>query len=327
MSSGVEVMLPTGHWISLEEDIFGTDWTVKVDDLVKRFHIEVERTEDNLMRSHVALKNMDLDEDLEHYLGETLGLAHNWWSFLAMTDPIECLAFTTELGYVKSTPMTEFAKINKSGKIAIDLRKNDSALTPSKHLRFKVEGVEIGQFRHDIEFAVAAGFATPFDLSNFDEWMDESRDMIFITSTDGVAVKFPIDTLKTSSRNSRGIRGIRLKDNDTVVSSSIVTNEDLILMVTKYGIGKMVKVSDFRDMKRGAVGVKCLNTNDKSGKVVVVVPITDDNDSVIFLTSKGQTIRISAKQIPIYKRQATGVRIVGLKEGDYIVSGDKIKDV
>ena len=89
----------------------------------------------------------------------------------------------------------------------------------------------------------------------------------------------------------------------------------------------MVKVSDFRNMKRGAVGVKCLNTNDKSGPVEVVLAISDGSEEVMFLTGKGQTIRMRVSQIPIYKRQATGIKLVDLKEGDYIVSGDKIKDV
>ena len=57
--------------------------------------------------------------------------------------------------------------------------------------------------RKDIQLALEEKFATQYDLDSFDEWMDENRDMIFITTTDGIAVKFPIDTLKMSSRNSR----------------------------------------------------------------------------------------------------------------------------
>ena len=327
MKSGVEVMLPTGKWISLEEELFGAGWEDVVKDLVERFHAEKAKTPETILQANIALNNLDIDDDSKEYLGNTLGLAPEWWSFLALTDPIDCISFTTEFGYVKSTKQSEFAKINKSGKIAIELRNGDSLKTLGKHLRFKVEGIEIDQMRKDINYALENNFATQYDLDSFDEWMDENRDMIFITTTDGIAVKFPIDTLKMSSRNSRGVRGIKLKDDSKVVCSSIVTNDMNILMITKYGIGKMVKVSDFRNMKRGAVGVKCLNTNAKSGPVEVVLAISDLSEEVMFLTGKGQTIRMRVSQIPIYKRQATGIKLVKLKEGDYIVSGDKIKDV
>jgi DNA gyrase subunit A len=153
------------------------------------------------------------------------------------------------------------------------------------------------------------------------------QEFLFLVTANGIAVKFPLDDLGSKGRNSRGVRGIKLKKDDIVISADVVTNEDLILLVTEHGIGKLVEVSDFRTMKRGAVGVKGLETTRKTGKVVAAITILDKYDGAMLLSNGGQMIRIKTATIPIYKRQAQGIRLMKLKEGEKIVSGTRIANV
>ena len=105
-----------------------------------------------------------------------------------------------------------------------------------------------------------------------------------------------------------------------------MTNDDDIVLVTENGIGKRVKVKDFRNMRRGAVGVKCLNTSHKTGKVVAALSVKNKNDELLFMTSNGQMIRLASMNIPAYKRQAKGVSLMKIRNGEKLISGEVIDE-
>jgi len=322
--SGVDVMTPAGAWIPIEEDMFGEKWPSVIAKALK----DLEGDKDNIdFGMHHAIKKMEddgYDEDVIWYLRNCLGHGSKWWDFMIGTSrPV--LVFATKKGFCKTTNMEDFAKIQKNGKTAITIRDNDALIRVAQADRFMLDGnLEVDNTINLLKRGVKEGALQQNSLDEINEFVDEFADFIFLTTAEGVAAKYPVHSMKVSGRTGQGVRGIKLKENDEVVGFDIVTNNDEILLVTESGKGKKVKVSDFRNMKRGAVGVKCLNVNAKTGKVVAAFSVKHHDDSLVFMTEKGQVIRMRNSAIPIYKRQAQGVKVVGLKSGDRLISGGVI---
>lgn len=330
MSSGIESMMPDGTWIPYEEYHFGPDWKPLVQQHLDELN-ERKANYDSSYKTNLAINDWlkdGLSEEMAHYLGHALGLSQGWWELMIPTKLKDRIAFATTNGYVKAVDTANFSKINKNGKIAIELREHDSLVGTYNSAQIGFDGMTVAETRKEFDKIISLGLTDKHDKQKFDRWYeDEVQDFFFLVTTNGIAVKFPLDDLSSKGRSSRGVSGIRLKTNDIVISADVVNNEDLILIVTENGIGKLVEVSDFRKMKRGAVGVKGLETTRKTGRVIAAITILDKYDGVMLLTNKGQMIKLKTATIPIYKRQAQGVRLMNLREGDKIVSGTRIADV
>jgi DNA gyrase subunit A len=197
-------------------------------------------------------------------------------------DDAGYLFMATTMGTVKKTPLKDYANIRTNGLIAIKLDDGDEL-----------------------------------------RWIKKTtgdNDVIVSTSA-GQAVRFNETDTRPMGRTARGVRGVRLRPNDRVVGMDIVNNDDeKLLVISVNGYGKITKVANFPSHKRGGVGIKAAVVSAKTGPIIAVRTLETDASEVLMISDKGQTIRISLKDIPTLGRTTQGVRIMRLREGDEVSS-------
>ncbi|MFH1916318.1 MAG: DNA gyrase subunit A [Nanoarchaeota archaeon] len=154
---------------------------------------------------------------------------------------------------------------------------------------------------------------------------DETKYVILATK-DGNAVKFEDKSIRHVGRNSKGVRGVRIRGADRVVGMVIAGDEDALLTVTEHGYGKKTEVSEYRLTNRGGVGVRNIICSERNGKVVLVMT-AGDADELIFMSKNGIAIRVPGGSISTIGRNTQGMRIMRLQKGDCVVSGAKIEGV
>lgn len=148
---------------------------------------------------------------------------------------------------------------------------------------------------------------------------------VMLFTRDGMAVRFDQAQVRPVGRVARGVRGATLKnESDGIVSCEVVNGDESLLIVCEYGYGKRSLVEEFRQTNRGGVGVRSIIVNDRNGKVVGAVSMTD-NDSVLMMSNEGQTLRISMKDVRVMGRSTQGVRLVNLQDGAKLVAIQKIE--
>lgn len=128
-------------------------------------------------------------------------------------------------------------------------------------------------------------------------------------------------------RTARGVRGVRLRPNDTVVGMDVVNSDDQrLLVLSENGYGKVTKIANFPSHKRGGVGIKAAVVTAKTGPIICVQTIGDDMSEAIIISANGQTIRVALKDIPSLGRTTQGVRVMRLADGDSVSSIGLIED-
>lgn len=193
----------------------------------------------------------------------------------------EYLTMVTRQGVIKKTLLSEYEYQRKGGKIAINLDEGDELLFVTK--------------------------------------TDGERQLI-IATRNGSAVKFDEGEVRGMGRVSRGVRGIRLKDDDYVIGAVAVEEGKKLLTITENGYGKRTEFDDFRLMKnRGGGGVTCHNLTEKTGLLAGIIAVGDDDD-VMMITDSGIIIRTPADGISTYSRTASGVIVMRLEEGQKLVN-------
>ena len=187
----------------------------------------------------------------------------------------EYLTMVTKYGVTKRTLLSEFEYQRKGGKIAINLDEDD----------------ELIFVRHT-----------------------KGNESLIIATREGCAVRFDENNVRAMGRAARGVRGITLTGDDTVVGVCVVDESKTMLTVTERGMGKRTEFSDFREMKhRGGKGVVCHNINDKTGKLAAIITV-DADDDIMLITDEGTIIRMSVSGINTYSRTAAGVILMRLNE-------------
>ena len=145
---------------------------------------------------------------------------------------------------------------------------------------------------------------------------------IIISTSAGQAVRFNENEVRPMGRAARGVRGVRLRPNDTVVGMDVVSdpeNQKLIVISTK-GYGKMTAAANFPPHKRGGVGVKVAAITSKTGPIAAVHTLDPEAEEVIMMSTGGQAIRVAVKDIPTLGRAPQGVRVMRLNEGAAVAS-------
>ncbi len=145
---------------------------------------------------------------------------------------------------------------------------------------------------------------------------------IIISTSAGQAVRFNEKEVRPMGRAARGVRGVRLRPNDTVVGMDVVSdpkNQKLIVISTK-GYGKMTAAENFPPHKRGGVGVKVAAVTAKTGPIAAVHTLDPEAKEVIMMSTGGQAIRVAVKDIPTLGRATQGVRVMKLNDGDFVAS-------
>ncbi|MDB5168648.1 MAG: gyrA [Candidatus Saccharibacteria bacterium] len=211
---------------------------------------------------------------------------------VSKTHEAKNLIMCTVRGVVKKTPFEQYNNVRQSGLIAINLDVGDEL----KWIR-----------------------------------MTSGENEVVISTSQGQAIRFHEKDARPMGRVSRGVRGIRLRANDHVIGMDIVEEGSSIFVISKYGYGKRTKVSQFTPHARGGVGIRSAVVNDKTGDLVGVKTLgEDDTQEVIIISRNGQTIRLGLKGIPALGRATQGVRIMRLNGDDQVVSlalVDKTEDL
>jgi len=192
------------------------------------------------------------------------------------------LFMATKKGQVKKISLSNFSKPRASGVRAINL--------PADNSDFLI-GVEVVKAGQEVSLATKKG----------------------------LAIRFNSDNVRAMGRASYGVTGIKLRENDEVVSLEILNNQ-AVLTISENGYGKRTSVKDYRKTARAGKGVINLKVSQKTGNVVNTVSV-NPKDSIIITTAKGMVIRTSLRNIRVMGRAAQGVRIVKL------VPGDKVTDL
>ncbi len=186
------------------------------------------------------------------------------------------LFMCTKEGTVKKTPLAEFANPRRGGIIAIKLEDGDSLI-----------GVK----------------------------QTDKKAEIILSTREGLAIRFKGEDVRPIGRAGMGVRGIRLDKGDVVVGMEVVDKKDVLLAATENGYGKRTEVEEYRLQSRGGHGVINIKTSDRNGPVIGVRK-ANDGDDIMLMTQKGMSIRLPATGVSIIGRNAQGVRLVRLEEGD-----------
>ncbi|MBQ5393653.1 MAG: DNA gyrase subunit A, partial [Alistipes sp.] len=140
---------------------------------------------------------------------------------------------------------------------------------------------------------------------------------ILIAAREGKAIRFNENTVRAIGRVGAGVRGISIEDDDEVVGMIAIEPDQKqdVLVISENGFGKRTDLDEYRITNRGGKGVKTINVTDKTGKLVSIQAVTDENDLMI-INRSGLTIRTAVSQIHLAGRATQGVRIINLREGD-----------
>ena len=188
--------------------------------------------------------------------------------------------FATRRGLVKKTDLMQYASPRPSGIIAIALEEGDEVI-----------GVRL---------------------------TDGSREAI-LSTRDGQAIRFKEDEARPMGRDTYGVRGMKLDAGDEVVSLDLVEPGATLLAVSENGYGKRTEMEEYRLTRRGGKGIITMKTTDKTGRVIGVRMVTDD-DQIMLVTSGGKVIRLRVNEIRVIGRNTQGVRLIGLEEGERVAS-------
>lgn len=195
------------------------------------------------------------------------------------------VTLVTKRGTVKKTTLSEYAnkRSRNKGIIAINIREGDELL---------------------------------------DALLTDGSEQIMIAARAGRCCRFNEDELRPLGRNSSGVRGISIEEDDEVVGAIAIHPEDssvAVLVVSGNGYGKRSSADEYRITSRGAKGVKTINITDKTGPLVAIKSVTEENDLMI-ITKSGLTIRVDMSEVRLSGRATQGVRLINLREGDAIAA-------
>ena len=198
------------------------------------------------------------------------------------------VVFATKNGTVKKTSLEAYSRPRANGVIAINI----------------MEGDEVVDVR----------------LTN-------GKNELIMADRNGRAVRFHENTVRTMGRVATGVRGMRLSGADDAVVGMVVVNDpqkETVMVVSEEGYGKRSQVEDYRVTNRGGKGVKTLNITEKTGRLVAIKNVTDDNDLMI-INKSGIVIRMSVAECRVMGRATQGVRLINLaKKNDVIASVCKV---
>ena len=240
-------------------------------------------------------------------------------------DESKSLAFFTKNGIVKRTNLSEFKNIRSVGVRAISLDENDELVTaliaqtyddmpvtdPENELSVETEVLEVEELQNEIDE----------DSANAEEDANsDDETMLFVVTKKGMCLKFKISKVRQMGRTARGVTGIKFKEpGDEVVGAAVIeSNDQEILSISQKGIGKRTTADEYRLTNRGGKGVICMKLTSRTGDLVGVVMVDEEQD-LMALTSSGKMIRVDMQSIRKAGRNTSGVIVVNV-DGDDVVS-------
>lgn len=224
--------------------------------------------------------------------------------------------------YSKGTPVINYIQIESGERVTATLSVKDI-----KGEGFLVMVTRLGEVKRTPINAfqnLRANGLRAFDIEEGDElkWVLRSngkQDILLITR-EGMSIRFNEKQLTGRSRAAGGVRGIKLRKGDEVVSADIVEDEALsVLVVGENGFGKRTPLEEYRPQGRAGMGIKTMNVTTKTGKVVGA-EIVDNDDQLVLMTEKAKAIKLRIKEIRTVGRIAQGVKLINLQPEDKVKS-------
>ena len=204
-----------------------------------------------------------------------------------LNDPEFCnshyVIFCTKKGVIKKTCLSEYSRPRVNGVNAITIREDDKVISVC--------------------------------LSN-------GSDEIIIANKNGRAIRFNEDAVRTMGRTATGVRGMLLDDEEDESIGMICVhniNEESVMVVSEQGFGKRSKIEDYRKTNRGGKGVKTMSITEKTGKLVAIKSVTDENDLMI-INKSGITIRLRVADVRVMGRATQGVKLINLEKRNDSIS-------
>ncbi len=201
-------------------------------------------------------------------------------------DDTHFVFMATRNGTVKKTPLSAFSRPRASGIIAVDLRDDDQLV-----------GVAL---------------------------TDGSREVMLFTSG-GKVIRFNEEEVRAMGRDSTGVRGVKLAENQSVISL-IVVGEGLVLTASTNGYGKLTPLDDFPAHGRGGQGVIALQTTERNGDVVAALQVSLEHE-LMLISSNGTLVRTPVSDVSIVGRNTQGVRLIRLDEGDRLTGVERVESL
>ncbi|MDR1613561.1 MAG: DNA gyrase subunit A [Planctomycetota bacterium] len=195
-------------------------------------------------------------------------------------DDEHYLVMATRLGVIKKTTLSAFQRPKKGGIRAVNLAEGDELIG-----------------------AVMTG----------------GRDELILASRDGLACRFREEDVRAMGRDAAGVAGMRLGEGDACVGLMLLVPNGTVLTVSGQGMGKRSAFDDYRLTRRGAKGVINMNVTEKTGPVIVTMPVGEE-DEVMIITQQGMVVRTAVNGIRVIGRATQGVKCIRLKEGDQVVA-------
>ena len=201
-------------------------------------------------------------------------------------DDSKNLFMVTKNGIVKKTPLNEFANVRKNGLTAINLKDDD-------------ELIEVKVTDQDSE--------------------------IFLVTRQGMCIRFRETDVRATGRVSMGVIGMNIDPGDEIIGMQLQSQGDSLLIVSENGMGKRTFLNEFTVQKRGGKGVKCYKITEKTGDVVGVKAVNDDNE-IMMITTEGIIIQLRMDDISTLRRITSGVKMINLEKGIRVAQIAKVRE-
>ena len=194
----------------------------------------------------------------------------------------------TRRGVVKKTRLMDYVNVRATGIIAIDLEEGDELI---------------------------------------DVRLTDGEQHVMLSTRGGMVIRFPEDNVRPMGRVARGVRGIRLRDDDHVVQMAVLApdSEDNVVTVCDFGYGKRTAAGEFPAQKRGGLGLIGIKTTDRNGNVAGTQVVTDEHELMI-ITTGGKVIRMSLADISVIGRNTQGVRLIRLDKKEKVVAVERLAE-
>ena len=196
------------------------------------------------------------------------------------------LFMATKNGIVKKTPVKDYANVRKTGLAAITLREDDEL----------------------IEVKIT----------------DDERDILLVTKY-GQCIRFHESDVRSTGRTSMGVIGMNLSDGDEVIGMQLDIQGEALLIVSEKGLGKRTLMSEFTSQNRGGKGVKCYKITEKTGNIVGMKAVNDDNE-IMIITIGGIIIRMKVSDISVLGRVTSGVKLIDMEDDITVASIAKVRE-
>ena len=196
------------------------------------------------------------------------------------------LMMATKHGIVKKSSIMDYSNIRKTGLAAITLKDDDQLI--------------------EVKFT------------------DDHKD-VFLVTKNGQCIRFNEKDVRCIGRTSMGVRGINLTGDDEVIGMQLDTQGEALLIVSENGMGKRTMMDEFVSQHRGGKGVKCYKITEKTGDVVGVKAVNDDNE-IMMITTEGVIIRTRVGSISVLGRNTSGVKVMNVNENVKVASIAKVEE-